>query len=104
MLFDEAGLKKIVVDAVKEAMTEASEYLSVARAAEIAEVHPDTIRGFIREGRLKRYKAGREWRVKRADLDRLLEEMARPAPLVPPPEPSPEEKQRENVVRMMRGE
>jgi excisionase family DNA binding protein len=48
-------------------------YLSVQRAASVADVHPDTIRKWINSGRLPRHKAGRELRVRRDELHRLLE-------------------------------
>jgi excisionase family DNA binding protein len=44
----------------------------VARAAEVAKVNPATVRKWVEEGRLGRYRAGRELRVKRSELDRLL--------------------------------
>lgn len=47
-------------------------YLSVERAADLAEVHADTIRNWIKTGRLTEYRAGRELRVRRDDLHRFL--------------------------------
>lgn len=60
-------------------------YLSIARAAELAEVHPDTVRGWMKEGRLARHQAGRELRVRRSDLHAFL--AAAPAA---PGQPTPE--------------
>ncbi len=48
-------------------------YLAIQRAAEFADVHPDTIRVWIKAGRLRGYHAGRELRVLRSDLRRFLE-------------------------------
>ena len=48
-------------------------YLSVQRAAEFVDVHPDTIRAWITAGRLRGYRAGRERRVLRSELRRFLE-------------------------------
>jgi len=48
------------------------EYLSVQKAAAVAEVHADTIRGWIKSGRLPEHRAGRELRILRGDLQRLL--------------------------------
>lgn len=50
----------------------ADEYLSVARAAAVADVAPGTVRRWIREGRLVGHHAGRVLRVKRTDLEALL--------------------------------
>jgi excisionase family DNA binding protein len=47
-------------------------YLSVQRAADYADVHPDTIRAWIKAGKLLGYRAGRELRVLRSDLRRFL--------------------------------
>jgi excisionase family DNA binding protein len=48
-------------------------YLSVERAAAIAEVHPDTIRAWVKAGRLPEHRAGRELRVRRDELHRFLD-------------------------------
>src|SRR5262249_39007266 len=48
------------------------EYLSVQKAAAIAEVHADTIRGWVKAGRLPEHRAGREVRILRSDLCRFL--------------------------------
>lgn len=50
----------------------ADEYLSVARAAAVADVAPGTVRRWIREGRLVGHHAGRVLRVRRTDLEALL--------------------------------
>ncbi len=47
-------------------------YLTVAKAAEKADVSPGTIRRWIREGKLVRYKAGRAVRVSRVDLEAFM--------------------------------
>ena len=41
---------------------------SVIAAAEILDLHPKTVRRFIREGRIKANKVGREWRIRKEDL------------------------------------
>lgn len=78
-MFDETRFRALLVDVVREVIREElavrpalEEYLSPARAAEVAEVTAGTIRAWVAEGRLGRYHAGRELRVKRADLERLL--------------------------------
>lgn len=52
--------------------TTAGEYLSIAEAAAIASVAPQTVRRWVRAGDLNGYKAGRVLRVKRAELDAFL--------------------------------
>lgn len=47
-------------------------YLSVAKAARVADVAPGTIRAWIRADRLAARRAGRVLRVSRAELERFL--------------------------------
>lgn len=49
-----------------------ADYLSVAQAAEVARLHHGTIREWIKDGSLRAYRAGRVYRILRADLDRRL--------------------------------
>lgn len=42
-------------------------------AAELLKVHPETVRNWIRRGELVAIKIGRQWRVKRADLERIAQ-------------------------------
>lgn len=46
--------------------------VTVDQIAQIMDLHPRTIRRFIREGRLKAKKLGKQWRILRRDLDALL--------------------------------
>jgi hypothetical protein len=82
-LFDEEALRTLIADEVRRAIREdggtrivdgsaRDEYLPVAGAARIAPVAPATIRTWIGAGRLGRYHASRELRVRRAELERLL--------------------------------
>jgi excisionase family DNA binding protein len=48
-------------------------YLSVQKAATLAEVHPDTIRAWVKDGRLVAHRAGCGLRIRRDDLRRFLE-------------------------------
>jgi excisionase family DNA binding protein len=48
-------------------------YLSVEKAAATAEVHPDTIRAWVKAGRLPEHRAGRELRIRRDELHRFLD-------------------------------
>ncbi len=45
--------------------------LSVDQVAQEVGLHPRTVRRFIREGRLKANKVGKQWRIHRQDLDAL---------------------------------
>ena len=47
-------------------------YLSIAEAATLARVSKNTIRAWVKDGKLPRRMAGRELRVRRDDLHRLL--------------------------------
>ena len=42
-------------------------------AAKFLRVHVETVRFWIRTGRLAAIKVGRHWRVKRVDLERIAE-------------------------------
>lgn len=77
----EGGLRALIVsvirDEVRRAVTDATkadEFLSTAAAAQVADVAPGTVRRWIKDGKLCRYQAGRELRVSRADLEKLLRE------------------------------
>ena len=78
-LFDEHALRELIEDATRRVVREElsrepgrDRYLPVAEAAEVAGVAPDTIRAWIGQGRLRRYNAGREIRVRRSELDVFL--------------------------------
>ncbi|MBY8875802.1 helix-turn-helix domain-containing protein [Micromonospora sp. PLK6-60] len=44
---------------------------SVERAAALLDLHPRTVRGYIRSGRLRATRIGKQYRITRADLDAL---------------------------------
>ena len=100
-MFDEAAFRALLVEVVRGVLREeleprrstVDEYLSVARAAAVAEVTPGTIRLWMNDGKLRRHRAGRELRVKRADLERLLRGEA------PGIEASPEERAQAILAR-----
>jgi excisionase family DNA binding protein len=48
------------------------EYLTVTEAAAILKVSIETIRRYLRAGKLKNYKIGRQYRIRRPDLEALL--------------------------------
>ena len=47
-------------------------YLSITNAAQLADLAPNTIRTWIRDGRLPAHRAGRVLRVRRSDLEKFL--------------------------------
>ena len=50
-------------------------YLTVEEVAELMQVSVETVRGYInrKKNRLPAFKVGREWRVRKADLDKWVE-------------------------------
>jgi excisionase family DNA binding protein len=50
------------------------ELLTVERVAEELSVHPKTVRTWIRKGKLVAVDLGKEYRVRRSDLDKFLED------------------------------
>jgi excisionase family DNA binding protein len=86
-LFDETALRDIIRDEVRTAIRQelgkkpvtAGDYVSVVEAANIASVQGQTIRAWIRSGRLTEYKAGRVLRVRRSELETFLAAAPRPA-------------------------
>jgi excisionase family DNA binding protein len=79
-LFNEAELREIIHEEVQSAVLQvmgtkpaaAGEFVSAAEAARIASVSSQTIRAWIRSGKLATYKAGRVLRVKRTELEDFL--------------------------------
>jgi excisionase family DNA binding protein len=53
-----------------------TEWLTVEEIAQELKVPLDTVRSWIRRKELKAYRPGREYRVKREDLERFLKESA----------------------------
>jgi len=51
-------------------------YLTVEEVADLLQVSVETVRGYInrKRNKLPASKVGREWRVRRKDLDRWVEE------------------------------
>lgn len=104
MISVDAALRELIGEEVRKALREMvgaapddDEYLSVARAAKIADVSPSFIRSQVSAGRLTKCRAGRELRIARAELDALLRrDPARR-------EATPEELARASVVPLKRG-
>jgi excisionase family DNA binding protein len=70
-------------------MVDQEQYSTIDEVAERLQVSDQTIRRWIKSGRLAAYKPGREWRIKTEDLERFLEARSSPkAPAPPSPEPS----------------
>ncbi len=72
-------LRAIVREEIRAALAdvrptgaEQDAYLSVSKAAAFVDVHPDTIRVWIKAGRRSGYRAGRELRVLRSELRHFL--------------------------------
>jgi len=81
-----AMITQFVRDEVRRQVAEATrvdDYLSTARAAELADVAPNTIRRWVHDGKLTRHKAGRVIRISRNELERLLRDGASNDELTP---------------------
>jgi excisionase family DNA binding protein len=74
-----AALREVLREELPRALsllqprTDEDGYLSVQKAATLVEVHPDTIRAWVKDGRLVAHRAGRELRIRRDQLRRFLE-------------------------------
>jgi hypothetical protein len=98
-LFDEGAFRTLIAEEVRRAVREELErkprsteelaMVSVAEAARLASVAPQTIRTWGRARRLTLYPAGRVLRVRIADLEALL--LAERPPDRQSADPSPEE-------------
>lgn len=66
------SIVRVEVKAAVADATRVDEYLSTAAAARVADVAPITIRRWIGAGKLTRHEAGRELRVSRIELERVL--------------------------------
>ena len=67
-------IAQLVRDEVKKALQDAgnAEFLSTAEASAFARVSPDTLRRWVKEGKLTTGHAGRELRFRRKDLEGLM--------------------------------
>jgi excisionase family DNA binding protein len=100
-LFDETALRLLIAEELRRVIREelpraggGDEFVPVAEAARIVAVTPDTIRAWIHQRKLEACWAGRELRIRRSELHRLL--------TTPPKlagEPSPEEEARLFLAR-----
>ena len=55
-------------------MREPDPIMTIDEVAEYLDLHPLTVRRLARDGEIPAFKVGRQWRVKRAILDRWLAE------------------------------
>jgi excisionase family DNA binding protein len=110
-LFDESALRDIIRDELRTVIRQelgkkpaaGGDYLSVAEAAQIAAVSPQTIRAWIHARKLTQFNAGRVIRVRRPELEALMASPAGP-PVSPDRELSPEEEGRRFVARRISGQ
>ena len=58
--------------------------LTPAQIAEALQLSESTITRWLRKGRLRGFKVGKDWRVSTADLNAFLEEKANVPPKAPP--------------------
>lgn len=54
-------------------------WLTVQQVSTELKIHPATVRAWINSGRLRAVRVGREWRVRRSEVDRALMTDASPA-------------------------
>ena len=67
----EAMIRAEVQRAVADA-TRVDEFLSTEKAAKVADVHPDTIRRWVKARKLTEHRAGSRIRVSRIELERFM--------------------------------
>ncbi|MER8070876.1 helix-turn-helix domain-containing protein [Streptomyces sp. NPDC094034] len=70
----------------KEAKAVPQQYYSVDQVAELLDLHVRTVRGYVRDGRLKATRIGKQYRIAREDLEAFT---GRPAPSSSLASPSP---------------
>ncbi len=114
MLLDEAiravlrdEMRTVVREELRSALDEirttaraaSEEFLSVKEAATIAGVCPATVRGWLRQGQLRRYGTARLPRIRRVDLMQFLASEAQSRP----DRPRSLEEQADAIVQRCRG-
>jgi len=65
-------------------MADQGQYNTIEEVADRLQVSDQTIRRWIKSGRLPAYKPGREWRIAADDLERFLEARSSPKATAPP--------------------
>jgi len=76
-VIDLEKLREMIREVVREeiaaiAATKPGEYITTSEAADEWSLHPGSIRRWIRQGRLPACRTGRQIRIKRADLEALV--------------------------------
>lgn len=70
-----------VTEAVERDTTaDVDEYLTPEEAAALLKIHEQTLRRFLREGKIKAFFIGRVWRIPRASIEEWLETMSNQPP------------------------
>jgi len=59
-------------------LTEEQSFLTLQEVSELLRVSVQTVRRWIKEGRLPAYKVGRAWRIGKVDLDKWLNRQRTP--------------------------
>jgi len=52
---------------------EAEKWSSIEEVAEHIQVHKDTIRNWIRDGKIPAHKIGKQWRFRLSEIDKWIE-------------------------------
>jgi excisionase family DNA binding protein len=65
-------LRNAIGSVQSNAQSTSEGYISIAKAAEVADTHPATIRAWIRSGRLAAGRTGRHYKVLRSDVMKLI--------------------------------
>ena len=55
-----------------------TEWLTVEEIAQELKMHVDTVRGWIRDGKLKATRFGRDYRIRREDYEKFIQERTTP--------------------------
>jgi excisionase family DNA binding protein len=55
-----------------------TEWLTVEEIAQELKMHVDTVRGWIRDGKLKATRFGRDYRIRRVDYEQFIRERTTP--------------------------
>ena len=55
-----------------------TKWLTLEEIVQELKMHVDTIRGWIRDGKLKATRFGRDYRIKRKDFDKFVDDRTRP--------------------------
>ena len=51
-----------------------TKYLTVTEVAELLKVHPETVRNYLKKGKIQGIKLDREWRISEDALSQFLKE------------------------------